>query len=176
MEAEGYDFPPIDPDFAPDNDWFLFERWMKGLPLRLRLIDQLAGVYSIKNPQDLDDATLASELELLTKALAKVRISVDLKMDVPLQLVYTYVLEQLPEEFILMVEGCMHLDGCSGYCPGCFQRPWCEFGTQSCWTEDEQIGEMYLTDTVRKYVSASPVSLEILRKCQAELDESFRAM
>lgn len=65
------------------------------------------------------------------------------------------------------------MDGCSGYCPDCYQRPWCETGRSSCWTEDEKIGEMYLPDSVRKYVSASPVSLEILSKYQAEEDEKF---
>jgi hypothetical protein len=174
MEAEGFLFPPIEPDYSPDNDWFLFERWIKGLPVRLRLGDQLSGEYFIKNPDDMDDATLAAELELLTNSLAKVQISVDLNDGIPAQLVYAYLLERLQEEFELMIEGTVHLDGCSGYCPDCFQRPWCEFGNQSCWSEDEQIGEMYVTDSVKKYLSASPVSLEILRKCQAETDKEFR--
>ena len=168
MEAEGYLYPPIDPDFSPDNDWYLFERWMKGLPVHLTVFEQLSPRYIPKNPHELSEKELASELEYLEKALYKIRICVDLNEDVPLQLIYENLIDMMNEEFTLMIEGFCHINGCGGYCPGCFQRPWCQSGSESCWPEDEKIGEMYLHDSVRKYVSASPMSLEVLRKFQAE--------
>lgn len=173
MEADGYLYPPIDPDFSPDNDWFLFERWMKGLPVRLSVFDQLTTHYIPKNPYELNDKEIADELKYLNKILYDIRICVDLKEDIPPRLAYENLMEMLREEFDLMIEGFWHIDGCSGYCPDCFQRPWCEAGSQSCWPEDEKIGEMYLHDSVRKYVSPSPTSLEVLRKFQAEEDRKI---
>jgi hypothetical protein len=41
MEAEGYRYPPIDPDISPEDDWYRFELWLKGQPLRKKLKDQL---------------------------------------------------------------------------------------------------------------------------------------
>jgi len=173
MELEGYLYPPIDPDFSPDNDWFLFERWIKGLPVRLKAFEQLPTPYNPKDPSKMIDSELISELDHLSKILYKIRICVDLKEDVPPKLIYENLIEMLNEEFDLMTEGFWHIDGCGGYCPGCFQRPWCEAGSQSCWPEDEKIGEMYLVDSVRKYVSPSPMSLEILMKFQEEEDKKF---
>lgn len=46
------------------------------------------------------------------------------------------------------------------------QRHWCEFGGNSCWPEDEEAGRMVFPDQARRYVSPSPVSLEVLRRNQ----------
>ena len=173
MEADGYLFPPIEPRISPDNDWYLFERWIKGLPIRLRAFDQLDTPYTPKDPDELSDQEIMRELEFLEKALHEIRISVDLNKDVPPRMVYAYLMDTLNDEFGLMTEGSFHIDGCSGYCPECFQRPWCDTGNKSCWSEDEKIGEMFLIDSVRRYVSPSPVSLAVLRKCQAEEDKRF---
>jgi len=175
MEADGYLFPPIEPDFSPDNDWYLFERWMHGKPTRLKLSEQLGRPYIPKDADYLTDEVAKAELEFLSETLSEVGFCADFKEDIPPRLVYEHLVDLLYEEFDLIAEGCWHLDGCSGYCPGCFQRPWCEFGTKSCWREDEQAGEMFLIDSVRKYVSPSPVSLAILRQCQKEEDEEFAA-
>jgi hypothetical protein len=173
MEADGFLFPPIEPDFSPDDDWALFERWMKGLPVRLKVIDQLKTKYLPKNPTQLDDEEAESEIEYLCELLNEIHISIDVNDDIPPGLLYENLYKFLYEELEIMTDGICHMDGCSGYCPDCYQRPWCETGRSSCWTEDEKIGEMYLPDSVRKYVSASPVSLEILRKKQAEEDEKM---
>jgi hypothetical protein len=173
MEADGYIYPPIEPDFSNDNDWFLFERWMKGLPVRLLLSEQLSPQFSAKDPNELSEEQLISELEQLEELLYKIHICVDLQKEVPHQLAYKILIDMLNEEFDLLTEGFWHINGCSGYCPGCEQRPWCETGGQLCWSEDEKIGEMYLIDSVRKYVSPSPVSLSILQKLQAQEDKRF---
>lgn len=174
MEAEGYLYPPIYPDFSPNNDWFLFERWIKGLPLRLNALSQLPTPYTPKDANKMSDDELISECDHLSDILYEIRICIDFNEDIPPQLFYEKLIELLMEEFDLMIEGFSHLDGCGGYCPGCFQRPWCEAGSQSCWPEDEKIGEMFLPDSVRKYVSPSPMSLEILRRFQEEEDKEMQ--
>jgi hypothetical protein len=170
MEKEGYDFPPIEPDFSPDDDWFLFERWMQGKPLRQSIIKQLPKTFTPKEPAKLTDQQIAEELDTLIELLSDIHICVDNVKDIPPRLMYTYIIEQMDEEYSILSGGQWHLDGCTGYCPDCFQRPWCDFGSRSCWPEDEKAGEMVLIDSVRQYVSPSPMSLSVLRKLQAEDD------
>jgi len=55
-------------------------------------------------------------------------------------------------------------DGCSGDCPGCFQRPWCNTGNSAFCSEDGEAGKMHLIDELKDYVSASPQSLRMLRR------------
>lgn len=61
MEEHGYLFPPIDPGISPENDWFLFKRWLNGQPLVLPIIDQLQTHYIQKNPDELSDHEIKSE-------------------------------------------------------------------------------------------------------------------
>jgi len=173
MEAAGYEFPPIDPDISPDNDWYIFERWMHGKPVRQKVIDQLPPDFVPKDPEQLNDEEILTETEYLVDLLDEIRIAVEFKEDCPARLVYLHLLEFLDKELELTIESFCCLDGCTGFCPGCFQRPWCEFGIRSCWSEDENAGEMFLFDPVKRYVSASPVSLQILQKCQTEEDREF---
>lgn len=173
MEIEGYDFPPIEPGISPENDWYRFEQWIQGNPIRQKLKEQLPSNYTPKNPEHLTDEEIISELQELSVHLANIRISVDIQVELPPRLVYEHLLEVLEDEFDIIEDGFWHLDGCTGYCPGCFRRPWCETGSQSCWQEDEQAGEMFLIDSVKNYVSASLMSLSILQKFQAEVDREF---
>ena len=144
MEAQGYLFPPISFDIDPDSDWLRFELWLQGKPTRKKVKDQLKHQYVAKNPADLSEDELMAELEKLVDLLAEIHFSVDYKDDVPDRLAYENLLGVLKEEFDLLDEGWWHVDGCSGYCPDCFQRPWCDFGIQSCWPEDEELGKMFL--------------------------------
>lgn len=173
MEIEGYHSPPIEPDISPENDWRRFEQWVQGKPIRRKLKEQLPSDYTPGNPDHLADEEIISELRELFAQLADIRISVDIQDGLPPRLVYEYLLEVLEDEFDIIGDGFWHLDGCTGYCPGCFQRPWCETGSQSCWQEDEQAGKMFLIDAVKRYVSASSISLSMLQKFQAEEDRKF---
>ncbi len=174
MEIEGYAFPPIEPDISPENDWYRFEQWMQGNPIRQKLKKQLPPYYTPKNPKHLTDEEIILELQTLSAHLVEVGVAVDIREEVPPRLVYEHLFEVLEDEFdISEDDGFWHLDGCTGYCPGCFQRPWCETGNQSCWSEDEQAGKMFLIDSLKNYVSASLISLSILQKFQAEEDRKF---
>jgi len=181
MEADGYDFPPIYPGIDPDSDWLAFELWMQNKPVRAKMKEQLnppggispAGLLK-KDPKDMSDEEIEAELEKLYACLEGTHFSIDLNEGVPARFVYTIVREVLNEEFEFIVGGGWHIDGCSGVCPECFQRPWCEVGGSSCWTEDEEAGEMVYPPEVRRYVLPSPVSLKILQARQKEEDERFR--
>lgn len=173
MEGEGYHFPPIDPGISPENDWYRFERWLKGGLIRKRLKDQLPLNCTLTPSDQLTDDEILVALQELTELLVRIHFTVDLVTNVPPRLVYEHLLEVLNDEFDIIQEGFWHLDGCSGYCPGCFQRAWCESGSASCWPEDEEAGQMFLVDSVKRYVCASPFSLQVLQKLQAEEDKKF---
>lgn len=176
MEAEGYYFPPIDPDIDPDSDWFRFRRWLLGKPIRKTAKSRLPAELPLKPSEELTDDEIMVMLDRLSAGLADIHLSVDLNDGVPPRLIYEHLLEVIEEEFELLGGGTWHLDGCTGYCPGCFQRPWCESGNSSCWSEDEEAGQMVFPEKVKRYVSPSPVSLAILRQKQAEEDKRMKAI
>jgi hypothetical protein len=170
---EEFCFPPIFPDIDPDSDWYRFELWLQGKPTRKTITEQLPRTFTIKNPDDIPEENMENELKKLLKAVWQAGYRISLSDGVPARLVYQQVMEWIGEEMELSgpTGGGWTFDGCDGYCPGCFQRPWCESGLSGCWPEDEDAGKMYLVAKVDGYVSASPQSLEILRKLQAEDDE-----
>lgn len=172
MEEKGYDFPPIEPDFSPDNDWRRFELWLQGKPIRTKLKDQIAPGFTPIPAEKLTDEELQQECRKLIERLAAIHVLVNVYDGVPPLLLYEYILESLEEEFDIIMEGHLHLNGCSGCCPACFQRPWCEIGSASCWPEDEEANEMFLIEPVKKYVSSSPVSIQILKRLQLEEDKN----
>lgn len=173
LEANGYLFPPIWPAISPENDWYRFKEWIHGHPLSTKLKEQMLVDYAPKDPKLLSDEEIFNEVESLLDHLAKINVQVDLQGELPSRLLYEHLLEILEDRFDILVDGMWHIDGCSGYCPGCFQRPWCESGQNLCWREDEEAGKMAIPDVVQKYVSASPISLQLLQKSQAEEDRKF---
>ncbi len=170
MEAFGYRFPPIYPGISPDNDWFRFEEWIQGEPIRQKLDKLLPAEYSEEDPNELTDEEIAVRLKRLELHLQEFHIGISIREGVPPRLLYVELLDFIKEEFDTIQYGGFFFDGCSGYCPGCFQRPWCEMGNESCWREDEEAGKMHLIDSVKTYVSATPISLPILQAFQAEED------
>lgn len=164
-------FPPIHPGISPESDWHRFELWLQGKPVRMKLADQLPNPLVIKKSADLQEEELIPEIERLEEALVEAGFGVSLHDGVPPRLIYDYLVQTLDETFELGCGGFWHLDGCDGYCPGCFQRLWCEVGDRSCWHEDETAGKMSLIDALIPYVCATPQSLKILQKYQAEEDE-----
>ncbi len=163
-------FPPIFPGISPESDWYRFELWMQGLPIRAQLSEQLPKTFVLKKPEELTDEEIGTALEALEAVMSEVGYGISLNEGIPPRLVYEYLVEHLSETVELDPGGGWCVDGCSGYCPGCFQRPWCEFGAGSCWTEDEEAGKMSLIDALSPYLSASPQSLEILQSLQAKED------
>lgn len=174
MENEGYEFPPIDFGISPDNDWYIFEKWINGLPIRKSTKEFLSQGFNLINPDDLTDDEIESELKKLMGKFEDSEISIALNGEIPARLVYNYLIETMNEEFEMLLEGSWTLDGCSGYCPGCFQRPWCKTGCELSWDEDEKAGEIFFNESAKKYVSASPVSLKILQRFKKAYDKKSK--
>lgn len=164
MELLGMMFPPIFPMISPEEDWHRFELWYNGKEVRKKLIDQIAIDFPFKSPKEITEEEAIIALEKLEIALNKVGFGFSLNEGIPAKLVYEYLLETLEEVHEISGEGGWWLDGCSGYCPGCFQRPWCESGLSGVWKEDEDAGKMDLIKSVQEYVSAAPNSLAVLKE------------
>lgn len=166
-------FPPIFPGISPENDWYRFELWLQGLPTRTTLVAQLPNGFILKRPEEFTEEEIGPALDHLAEVLHNIDYGISLNDGMPPRLVYENLFEHLGEEFEFNPGGGWCYDGCSGYCPGCFQRPWCETGESSCWSEDEEAGKMYLIDSLSRFVCASPQSLKILQKFQALEDAEF---
>ena len=135
MERRGYHFPPVSPDCDPDSDWIRFERWMKHEPVTWQA-EELVG--RLRPADQLTDEEVGAALERVEGILAERGVVVDLCRGIPDRLVYEYLRESLAGsefEFMGPATTC-HLDGCTGYCPDCFQRPWCATGREEAWPED----------------------------------------
>lgn len=136
--------------------------------------EQLGIQLSAKLAAEMSDAEVEAELERLLDAMKKADIRIALVEGLPDRLLYTYLLEMLQEEDQLMTGGGWTIDGCSGYCPGCVQRPWCNSGQGLCWSEDEEALGILFVEALKDYVSPSPQSLELLREAQREYDERMK--
>jgi len=168
MELMGKPFPPIFPTISPESDWYRFRLWLKGEPVKKTLRAQLPKDFQVIPPDQLTEITAKEALNNLGEALNLIGYGFDLRNGIPAKVMYQYLWITLAEEFDLDGEGGWVLDGCDGYCPGCFQRPWCDTGQESHWTEDEKAGKMALPEILTLYVSPSPVSLELLREHKEE--------
>jgi hypothetical protein len=167
----GYVFPPIFPGIEPDNDWYRFELWRKGEAIEKPLAEMFSDQIPFRKPVDIAEEEIEAELERMLKSINEAKIGIGLVDGLPPRLLYTYLYEELGESFIVSNGGWV-IDGCSGYCPGCFQRPWCNTGQNGCWPEDEKDGKMSLPEELAAYVSASPQSFALLQEAQAKEDAS----
>lgn len=171
MEAAGYEFPPVQPGLTPENDWYRFENWINGIQTKVNFREILESLNFPEDPDKLTEDEINSKMEKLEEIINAYRVSIGFNRGLPPRIKFLLLLECLEDDLELLVHGGWTLDGCSGYCPGCLQRPWCESSSEICWNEDSEAGEMYLVEKVKRYVSASPVSLKILEENQAELDK-----
>ena len=170
-----FQFPPIFPGISPENDWYRFELWLRDEAIQKPLADMLPDQQPFRKPEELDDEEIETELNRLLEAIEEANIGVGLNEGLPSRLLYAYLHETLGETFEVS-NGGWSIDGCSGYCPGCIQRPWCETGQGGCWTEDEEAGKMHLTEDLAPYVSASTQSLALLIKAQEEENATYPGM
>lgn len=166
MERRGYDYPPVEPDLDPDTDWLRFEKWMRREPVSWNFVSEFGAIL---DPVEATDDQVRAELERVTELLRTRSVLVAWQNGVPERLVLTFLRDTLAKtDFDIIGEGSRwHLDGCDGFCPGCFQRPWCDNGKESCWLEDEDAGKMVIPETTKPYAEGLLLSLEELRNGQA---------
>jgi len=123
----------------PDTDWLRFERWMRHEPLEWKFTDEFGPVAG---PDGLTDDEVADELTRVSRLLEARGVLVSLQEGVPARLALRYLARTLSETGfeITGAASWWNLDGCHGFCPECFQRPWCDVGACSTWPEDEEAG------------------------------------
>lgn len=86
----------------------------------------------------MDGVQIKEKLKAIKEVLEAYGIFLELAPALPDEQVYEYIIQEvihqpIPLEF---PEGfALHLDGCDGYCPGCFQRGFCEHRIED-WPED----------------------------------------
>ena len=101
-------------------------------------IYQIIGV----NPDDFppsekpSDEEILQKLKLLIPLLQEHSIFPEYKEGVPDRLVYQALQEELTEVITVLPFGAWHLDGCDGWCPGCFQADYCRSKDET-WSKEE---------------------------------------
>lgn len=174
MELIGRPFPPIFPSISPESDWYRFKLWLNGEPVRKKLKALLPADYQFIPPSKLTETTAEIAFKQLNNALDEIGYGCELREGMPAKVMYEYLWETLEDIFDIDDEGGWILDGCDGYCPGCFQRPWCDTGLTSHWPEDEKAGKMKLPEKLNNYLSASSISLKLLEKYKED-DQAYDA-
>ena len=155
---------PLTPALTPWSVWYRFERWLRGESVREAIVNLFPIHEKFLPDEELDDEQIESETQRLIETIEARGNGVCLQEDIPARLVHRYLMQWInkPHELTAPSGGGWYYDGCPGYCPGCFRRPWCETGNSSCWPDDEEAGKIHYTDELKPYVSASPQSLNII--------------
>lgn len=124
LQKRGFPYPPVEPGFDPDSDWELFERWIGHEPTEWTYTE----VFGAPPPSEqLDDKQLGLELDRMLYNLESSHVAVSFEDEAPQRAVYSYLLELLEEPIQFTADGVWTvIDGCSGYCPECFIKEWCD--------------------------------------------------
>ena len=88
----------------------------------------------------LDKAQLKEKLMAIEEILKTHGMALDLAPSLPDEVAYAYVIDEILNRSIPLEfpEGhVLHFDGCDGYCPGCFQRDFCDHRIED-WEEDAE--------------------------------------
>lgn len=90
--------------------------------------------FELTAAAELSDEEVTKKLDDLCAILAEHNISVDLQETLPDRIAYHWLITEGIHD-LDMFDGAipgftMHIDGCSGGCPECFQGPWCESGKE----------------------------------------------
>ncbi len=102
-----------------------------------------AEIGEIRPIEDLSPREVEAEIARFGSVLAKNHVVIRLEEGVPPHLVYSYLCRELKApDFEVLFGEFVQITACSGYCPGCFQRPWCNLGIEETWPEDEEAGHM----------------------------------
>ncbi len=87
--------------------------------------------------KELSEEEIIGQFDRLEQLLNTHNIFIELQEGLPLRLAYKHIVEEALQEEHEFVEGfALHLDGCDGYCPGCFQADYCSVKDEI-WTEEE---------------------------------------
>ncbi len=151
LEAQGYLYPPVDQGLDPESDWYRFERWMAGLPVRWTFT---SAYGALPEEHTLDDGALIERITAVRAWLEARGVVLELQPNLPPRVAYQCLQRELNREpFDYLPPGSIcHVTACSGYCPACPQRPWCESGMEEEWPEDAEAGRMVCPESVMAYL------------------------
>ena len=106
----------------------------------LRPAHEVLGLDFIDFPpaDSLTDNQVKDKLDLLIRMMAEHDAYLALLAELPIRVIYKYLTEDfLYEEIQILGNGwTFRIDGCDGYCPGCFQVNYCEIAREN-WNPDD---------------------------------------
>jgi hypothetical protein len=153
LERRGYCHPPISHCINPEADWVVFEHWVKGQSVAWRYEEVFGPIVPLCNlkPEEVESA-----LHDIQENLWSRHVSVEYEERLPAKLAYMKLSAYLRDAwFDVLDDGTVfHITGCDGYCPGCFQRPWCEAGQAESWPEDARHGMMVYPDDIKPFIAS----------------------
>ena len=87
--------------------------------------------------KELNDKELEEQYIRLEELLKAHNIFIEFQPGLPRRIAYRYLTEEVFYEKYVFVEGMtLHLDGCTGYCPDCFQLDYCDVKDEI-WSKEE---------------------------------------
>ncbi len=87
--------------------------------------------------KNLNDEELEEQYKRFEQLLNVHNIVINLQPGLPLRLAYKYLTEEaLPGKYTFVKGMTLHLDGCDGYCPDCFQADYCHI-KDAIWSKEE---------------------------------------
>ena len=150
MLSQGFTSPPILPEIDEESDWLRFELWMDGKPLTWTYGEEFG---EMPDPENLSDKQLWATFVSIRTQLATRQVWIDIMGDVPPRLLYHLVRTELADrEFWRTAPGTVNRIGCSAYCPGCVQRPWCAMGRVETWPEDAEFDGIAIPEAAIAFV------------------------
>ncbi|MFH0879721.1 MAG: hypothetical protein V2A34_08410 [Lentisphaerota bacterium] len=151
MEKMGFKYPPVDPCVDPDTDWATFEQWITGVSHEWSLSEQ---VRDYETADVVDEQTARERVDIMRQWLAERNVEAFLQPELPLRIQYACLLHIARNEtFPPIQKGTNLVVGCDAFCPDCLQRFWCEDGRETSWPEDEDAGEMVLSEELKKLMN-----------------------
>lgn len=133
MERRGFVHPPICPTFDHVSDWLRFRLWIEGKPLTWTY----AEFGAVRPLESLFEEEIAPAIAETTENLDSRHCAVMIHAKVPQRIVYRILADALSRPLPVVAHTVtIWIDGCSGHCPSCLQRPWCEVGLDGGWPQD----------------------------------------
>jgi len=141
LQSMGFYFPPVADDIDPETDWLRFECWMRGKPVSWSFLREFGD---LRLDEEMDDVAVSAELKRVTDLLAQRSVYVDIPEAVPERSVYRYLRSELLDStFEYLASGAMCIiNGCGGWCPDCFQRPWCQIAAEMEQEEQNPVADL----------------------------------
>jgi len=79
--------------------------------------------------EEITETELVGRVEFLEDILMDNGILLELSPTLPADITYKYIVEEMLPDLIpdnIPERGALHYNGCGGWCPGCFQKDYCE--------------------------------------------------